>query len=164
MHALHFDEVPALEVSGDPDEVPMPAEVYSVDVEGPVVYARFGGYDHTPTVEASVADGDLQETVVFQGLVVTVGEGQSGGEGFVLQERPDGGRRIGQRTRALLQPRGEGPRGLHPEPDGGDVHVVVVAGETEIDVDDFAFRYRPAGALDVLRYPERSGEIVGCTE
>src|SRR5215211_2401939 len=164
MHALHLDEIPALEVSGDADEVPMPAEIYGVDVEGPVVYARFGGDDHTPTVEAPVADGDLQQTVVFDGFVVAVGEGQPGGEGFVFQERPDSGRGIGQRARTLLQPRGEGPRDLHPEPEGGDVHVVIVAGETEVNVDDLAFRYRPAGALDVLRYLERPGEVVGRTE
>src|ERR671910_645649 len=128
VNALHPDEVPAFEVSSDPDEVPMPAEIYGVDVEELVVYTRFGGDDHTPAVEAPVADGDLQQTVVFDGLVVTFGEGQPGGEGFVTQERLDGGCGIGQRTRAPFQPRGEGPRGLHAEPDGSDVHVVVVAG------------------------------------
>src|SRR5215203_2864255 len=164
VHALHFDEVPALEVSSDPDEVPMPAEIYGVDVEELVVYTRFGGDDHTPAVEAPVADGDLQETVVFDGLVVTVGEGQPGEEGFVPQERPDGGHGIGQRTRAFLQPRRESPRGLNPESDGGYVHVVVVASETEVYIDDLAIRYRIAGALDVLRYLQRPGEIVGRTD
>src|ERR687898_283677 len=162
--AFHPDEVAALEVPGDPDEVPPPAEIYGVDVEGPVVYTRFGGDDHTPAVESPVADGDLQETVVLDGLVVTVGEGQPGGEGFVPQERLDRSRGISQRTRAPFQPRGEGPRGLHAEPDGGDVHVVVVAGETEIYVDNLAFRYRPASTLDVLRYPEGPGKVIGRTE
>src|SRR5215217_81457 len=164
VNALHPEEVSALEVSGDPDEVPMPAEIYGVDVEELVVYTRFGGDDHTPAVEAPVADGDLQESVVFDGLVLTAGEGQPGREGFVPQERLDSGSGIGQRTRAFLQPRRESPRGLHPEPDGGHVHVVVVASEAEIDVDDFAFRYRPASALDVLRNLQRPGEIVGRTE
>src|SRR5215207_4072447 len=164
VNAFHLDEVAALEVPGDPDKVPPPTEIYGVDVEGPVVYARFGGDDHTPAVEAPVADGDLQETVIFDGLVVTVGEGQPGGEGFVPQERLDGGRRIGQRTRAFLQPRGESPRGLNPESDGGHVHVVVVASETQVYVDDLAIRYRIAGALDILRNLQRPGEIVGRTE
>src|SRR5215213_8016864 len=163
VNALHFDEVPALEVSSDPDEVPMPAEIYGVDVEELVVYTRFGGDDHTPAVEAPVADCDLQETVVFDGLVVTVGEGQPGGEGFVPQERLDSGSGIGQRTRAFLQPRRESPRGLNPEPDGGHVHVVVVASETEIYVDDLTMRYRIAGAPAVLRYLQSPGEIVGRT-
>src|SRR5215203_5676113 len=153
VNALHFDEVPALEVSSDPDEVPMPAEIYGVDVEEVVVYTRFGGDDHPPAVEAPVADGDLQQTVVFDGLVVTVGEGQPGREGFVPQERLDSGSGIGQRTRAFLQPRRESPRGLNPEPDGGHVHVVVVASETEVYVDDL-----------VMRYLQRPGEIVGRTE
>src|SRR5215210_1246173 len=78
VYAVCFDEVPALEVSGCPDEVPVPPQVYGVDVEGFVVYARLGGDDHTPTVEASVADGDLQETVVLGGLVVPIGEGERG--------------------------------------------------------------------------------------
>src|SRR5918997_1414533 len=156
-HALHLDEVAALEVPGDPDEVPMPAEVDGVDVEELVVYACLGGAAPPPAVEAPVADGDLQQTVVFDGLVVTVGEGQPGREGFVPQERLDSGSGIGQRTRALLQPRRESPRGLNPEPDGGHVHVVVVASETEVYVDDLAMRYRIAGALDVLRYLQRPG-------
>src|SRR5215210_2176132 len=164
VHAVHLDEVSALEVSGDPEEVPVPAEFYSVDVEGAVVYARFGGYDHTPSVEASVADGDLQETVVLDALVVAVGEGHPGGEGFVFQERLDGGRGVGQRTRAPLQPRGEGPSRLHTEPDGGDVHVVIVAGQTEVDVDEFALRYCLAGTRDVLGNTQRAGEIVGRAE
>src|SRR5215217_6241978 len=164
VNAFHPDEIPALEVSSDPDEVPPPAEIYGVDVEELVVYTRFGGDDHTPAVEAPVADCDLQETVVFDGLVVTLGEGQPGGEGFVPQERSDGGHGIGQRTRAFLQPRRESPRGLNPESDGGHVHVVVVASETEVYVDDLAIRYRIAGALDVLRYLQRPGEIVGRTE
>src|SRR5215204_4829742 len=164
VNSFHLDEVAALEVPGDPDKVPPPTKIYGVDVEGPVVYARFGGDDHTPAVEAPVADGDLQESVVFDGLVVTFGEGQPGGEWFVLQKRPDGGHGIGQRTRAFLQPRRESPRGLNPESDGGHVHVVVVASETEVYVDDLAIRYRIAGALDVLRYLQRPGEIVGRTE
>src|SRR5215211_208970 len=163
-NAFHPDEIPALEVSSDPDEVPPPAEIYGVDVEELVVYTRFGGDDHTPAVEAPVADCDLQETVVFDGLVVTVGEGQPGGEGFVPQERSDGGHGIGQRTRAFLQPRRESPRGLNPESDGGHVDVVVVASKTEVYIDDLAMRYRVAGALDVLRYLQRPGEIVGRTE
>src|SRR5215212_9917155 len=163
-NAFHPDEIPALEVSSDPDEVPPPAEIYGVDVEELVVYTRFGGDDHAPAVEAPVADSDLQETIVFDGLVVTIGEGQPGGEGFVPQERPYGGRGISQRSRALLQPRREGPRGLHPEPDRDNVNVVVVAGEAEVDVDDLATRYRLAGALDVLRYLEGTGEVVGRAE
>src|SRR5829696_8410387 len=62
VHALHPDEVTALEIAGDPDQVPVPAHLYGVDIEAAVVYAGLRGDDHPPTVEAPVADGDLQET------------------------------------------------------------------------------------------------------
>src|SRR5215211_253924 len=96
--------------------------------------------------------------------MVSFGEGEPGGEGLVPEEGPDGRNGVGQGARALLEPGGEGPRGLHPEPDRGDVHVVVVAGEAEVHVYDLAFRYRLAGALDVLRYLQGTGEVVGRAE
>src|SRR5215210_5874890 len=135
MYALDVDEVPAPEVSGDPDQVPAPAQLYGVQVEGLVVYARFGGDDHPPAVEAPVADGDLEEAVVLDGFVVLVREREPGGERLVSEEGPDGGKRIGQRTRALLQPRREGTRRPHAEAHRGDVHVEVIPREAEVHVD-----------------------------
>src|SRR5215208_7848999 len=164
VHTVGLDEVPAPEVTDGSDEVPPPSQVYGVDVERLVVYARLEGDDHAPAVEAPVADGDLQEAVVLDGLVVPFREGQLGGERFVFEESPNGGHRIGQGTRALLQPGREGPRGLHTEAHRRDVHVEIVPGEAEVDVDHLAVRYELAGFLDVLGDVERPGEVVGRAE
>src|SRR5918995_7010579 len=122
-----------------------------------VVYVRLKGDDHAPAVEAPVADGDLKEAVVLDGLVVLVREGQPGGERFVFEESPDGRHGIGQGTRALLQPGREGPRGHHTEAHRRDVYVEIVPGEAEVDVDHLAVHYELAGFLDILGDVERPG-------
>ena len=39
VYAVCFDEISALEVPGSPYEVPMPAQVYGIDVEDLIIYA-----------------------------------------------------------------------------------------------------------------------------
>src|SRR5215204_5817847 len=160
-HAFLPDEVPALEVAGHPEEVPVLPELYGVDVQAAVVNARFWSHHHTAAVEASVADGDLKEAFVLGRFVVTVREGQAGREGLVLEEGPDGGHGVRQWSGALFQPRGERPRCLHRETHGGDVNVIVVTGEAEVNVDDLAAGYSLARPFDVERYFERPREVVG---
>ena len=80
---LVADKIPALHVAGHPDQVPMPPELYGVDVEEAVVDSGAGGHHHPPAVEAPVAHGDLQEPPVLGRLVVAVREGEPGREGLV---------------------------------------------------------------------------------
>src|SRR5918998_6300291 len=138
----------------------MAPEPYGIDVELPVVDTGVRRDDHAAAVEASVPDRYLQEPFVLDGLVVAVGEDEAGGERFVAQERLDRGHRVGERPDVLFDPRRQSLRRPHAEAHGGDVDVVIVAGEPEVHVDDLAVGYRLAGAVHVRRYLKRAREVV----